>query len=276
MLWFLQQPFIAVVLAYCAGITAAHADCLQVNIVYAGAGILLISLAASLLFKSFRAAGICVSCLFFCIGFYSLYAKIHPDPAGTSVLRYVDEGSRTVEAVVTEPPSETLNRTKLTLAVRAIHGRDESIAVKGNLLLSIKDCGRRFSYGDRIRFSSTLHIPRNFSNPGGFDYIRHLAYKSIYATAFLESDQSITLIREGEGNRFLVFIESIRNRIRRMHLQLNAIPVTGYSSCADYRGTGDHSGTHQGPVLSARHNTYSFHIGFACQYFCTSGIWNYI
>ena len=89
-----------------------------------------------------------------------------------------------------------------------------SIAVTGNLLLSIKECGRRFSYGDRIRFSSTLHIPRNFSNPGGFDYIRHLAYKSIYATAFLESDESITLIREGDGNRFLVFIESIRNRIR--------------------------------------------------------------
>ena len=92
MLWFLQQPFIAVVLAYCAGITAAHADCLQVNSMYAGACILLICLAASLLFKSFRAAGVCVSCLFFCIGFYSLHPKsIHLLRAPT-VLRYVERG----------------------------------------------------------------------------------------------------------------------------------------------------------------------------------------
>ncbi len=181
---------------------------------FAGACILLICLVASVIFKSFSGACACVCCLFFCTGFYSLYPKIHPDPSSNTVLRSVEAGSQTVEAVVTEPQEETVHRTKLKLAVRAIYDRDWSTEVTGNLLLSIKECSRRFSYGDRIRFSSALHIPKNFSNPGGFDYIRHLAYKSIYATAFLESDKSITLIRKGEGNRCLVFIESIRNSIR--------------------------------------------------------------
>jgi len=214
MLWFLKQPFIAVVLAYCAGITSAHVDRIQLNVIYAVACILLVCLTVSIIFKSFNAAKVCVYCLFFCVGFYSLYQKIHPDPSGNTVLRYVDAGSQTVEAVVTDPPDETLHRTRLKLAVRAIHDRESSTPVTGNLLLSIKECSRRFSYGDRIRFSSSIHIPKNFSNPGGFDYIRQLAYKSMYATAFLESDQSITLIREGEGNRWLLLIESIRNRIR--------------------------------------------------------------
>ncbi|MBN2106462.1 MAG: DNA internalization-related competence protein ComEC/Rec2 [Deltaproteobacteria bacterium] len=214
MRWFVTQPFIVLVLAYCAGISAGHGDCIQVEILYAAAASLLIGLLSTLFFKSYSAAAACVFGLFFCIGFYSLYQKIHPDPAGNSILRYVDQGSRTIEAVIAEPPGETLHRTKLQLAVRSIHDRDRSVAATGNLLLGIKDWSRRFSYGDRIRFSSALHTPRNFSNPGGFDYKRHLAYKNIYATAFLESDASITLVRKGEGARWLVFIESLRNKIR--------------------------------------------------------------
>jgi competence protein ComEC len=214
MRWFLKQPFIAVVLAYCAGISAAHADCIPINIIFAIAGVLLICLSASIFLKSFSAAGVCVCGLFFCAGFYSLYPKTHPNPSSTSILLLVEAGSRTLEAVITEPPEETLHRTKLKLSVRSIHDHDWSTAKKGNLLLNIKECSRRYSYGDRIRFSSALHSPKNFLNPGGFDYIRHLAYKNIYATAFLESDQSVTLIREGEGNKCLVFIESIRSRIR--------------------------------------------------------------
>ena len=124
MLWFLKKPFIAVVLTYCAGITAAHADCIQISILYAAACILLIFLSASILFKSFSAAVVCIYCLFFCTGFYSLYPKIHPDPCSNTVLRYVEAGSQTVEAVITEPKEETLHRTKLKLAVRAIHDRD--------------------------------------------------------------------------------------------------------------------------------------------------------
>jgi competence protein ComEC len=82
------------------------------------------------------------------------------------------------------------------------------------VLLSIKKGGRNFSYGDRIRFSSVLHTPKNFSNPGGFDYIRFLAYKRVYTTAFLENGDFITLIREGDGTSWRVFTEAMRKRIR--------------------------------------------------------------
>ena len=211
----MKQPLILLVLIYCSGITAAHFDCIQLNIIYAAACILLVCLAVSIFFKSYNAARVCIYCLFFCAGFYSLYPKIHPDSADNTILRYVESGNRTIEAIVTEPPDETLHRTRLKLAVRSIDDRISLTPVTGNLLLSIKECSRNFSYGDRIRFSSALHIPKNFSNPGGFDYVRQLAYKSIYATAFLESDQSVSLIRGGEGNRLLFFIESIRTRIRQ-------------------------------------------------------------
>lgn len=210
----MKQPLIPLVLTYSAGITAAHFDRIPNSLILTTACILLICLAISIITKAFNAAKICVFCLFFCAGYECLYPKIHPDSAGNTIQRYVETGSVTVEAVVAEPPAETLNRTKLLLTVRSINDQGSTAEVTGNLLLSVKESSRRLNYGDRIRFSSTLHKPRNFSNPGGFDYVRHLAYKNVYTTAFIESDQSISLIREGEGNRWISFAEHLRNQIR--------------------------------------------------------------
>jgi len=103
-------------------------------------------------------------------------------------------------------------------------------------------------------------ISRKFFKPGGFDYIRQLAYKSIYATAFLESDQSVTLIREGEGNRLLFFIESIRTRIRQC-INSSTHPPHGCSSCADYRGTGDNSRANQDRFSALGITAHSFNSG---------------
>ena len=40
-----------------------------------------------------------------------------------------------------------------------------------------------FHYGDRIRFSARLRTPRNFRNPGAFDYRGYLADRDIAALA---------------------------------------------------------------------------------------------
>ena len=38
-----------------------------------------------------------------------------------------------------------------------------------------------FHYGDRIRFTAKLKLPRNFRNPGAFDYQGYLADRGIAA-----------------------------------------------------------------------------------------------
>ena len=80
--------------------------------------------------------------------------------------------------------------------------------------VSIKTLGTRFHYGDRIRFFCSPRLPRNFQNPGGFDYVRYLSYRGIAATSFLDDDRGIIKIRTGEGSRFLLFVERMRDRIR--------------------------------------------------------------
>ena len=63
------------------------------------------------------------------------------------------------------------------------------------------------------RFFCAPRLPRNFENPGGFDYVRYLAYRGIAATAFLEDDRGIITIRTGQGSRFLLVVERVRDRI---------------------------------------------------------------
>ena len=40
---------------------------------------------------------------------------------------------------------------------------------------------RLFRYGERLRFSAKLYPPRNFRNPGAFDYAGYLAENGIVA-----------------------------------------------------------------------------------------------
>jgi competence protein ComEC len=95
-----------------------------------------------------------------------------------------------------------------------VHEKNNSAAINGRIMLSIKEAHTLFRYGDRVRFFGTFRVPRNFQNPGGFDYVGYLAYRGIVATSFLPDDRGIIILRRGEGNRFLLFIEAVRDHIR--------------------------------------------------------------
>src|SRR5258706_1764057 len=51
----------------------------------------------------------------------------------------------------------------------------------------------KFSYGQRLSFPGRLHVPRNFGNPGSFDYRQYLAERGIAATTSARGDQVAVL-----------------------------------------------------------------------------------
>jgi competence protein ComEC len=50
---------------------------------------------------------------------------------------------------------------------------------------------RRWRYGDRLRLHTILRAPRNFENPGRFDYVGHLARSGVRVTAFAWDEREI-------------------------------------------------------------------------------------
>ncbi|MGB7599181.1 MAG: ComEC/Rec2 family competence protein [Candidatus Sulfotelmatobacter sp.] len=71
---------------------------------------------------------------------------------------------------------------------------------------------RLFHYGERIRFPAKLKLPRNFHNPGAFDYETYLAENGIAALASAKAED-VDLLPGFTGNRFELWRTKIHSSI---------------------------------------------------------------
>lgn len=65
-------------------------------------------------------------------------------------------------------------------------------------------------YGQRVEFEARVRRPRNFGNPGSFDYARYLARRDIYWTAATSTGAEITVLPGRCGSRFQGAIMGLR------------------------------------------------------------------
>jgi competence protein ComEC len=70
----------------------------------------------------------------------------------------------------------------------------------------------RFHYGERIHLSAKLKLPRNFHNPGAFDYETYLAENGIAALASTKAED-VDLLPGFTGNRFELWRTKIHSSI---------------------------------------------------------------
>jgi len=66
------------------------------------------------------------------------------------------------------------------------------------------------NYGQRVEFEARVRRPRNFGNPGAFDYARYLARRDIYWTASMSSGAEVTVLPGQCGSRFQAAIVGLR------------------------------------------------------------------
>jgi competence protein ComEC len=66
------------------------------------------------------------------------------------------------------------------------------------------------NYGQRVEFEARVRRPRNFGNPGAFDYERYLARHDIYWTASIMSGADITVLPGRCGSRFQAAVMAMR------------------------------------------------------------------
>jgi len=95
------------------------------------------------------------------------------------------------------------------------------VTIRANIRVSVYSAGRweetedarsteaGVHYGQRVRFPGSLRLPRNFGNPGSFDYRQYLLDRGIVAQASTRVDRIETL-PGWEGSR----LELLRSRIR--------------------------------------------------------------
>lgn len=87
--------------------------------------------------------------------------------------------------------------------------------VSGRILLYVRQAGHPWAVGERLRAPVSLRHPRNFGNPGEFDYRAYLARRGVHVTGFAFDDSGFELL-EAAPPGIAAPVSRWRDQLRQM------------------------------------------------------------
>lgn len=130
----------------------------------------------------------------------------------------------TLEGYIVDNPRVMENKIRFTLQAAFRAEENRRLPMEHKIAVTARNCRAELCYGDYVHITARLKRPRNFHNPGGFDYVKHLKHRGIHYTASTYRPSDILVLRRGYGNPFSAFIESRRNNIRELIEQASPSP----------------------------------------------------
>lgn len=135
-----------------------------------------------------------VALLSFLLAWLAADAVYRPRLPADHIAHWTPRRYATLEATLTAEPEARARAGRLWLAAQRLVTAAEQHDVTGTLLVTVRELRREWHAGDRVRLRLSLRQPRNFGNPGEFDYRAHLARRGIYVTGFLAGDAPVELL----------------------------------------------------------------------------------
>ncbi len=212
----IHMPLIPIVIVYLLGLAVGEHLAIPRSVLYLGIIALIFISIGSILRKRSTLTTVAILTLFWLLGIMLISLHLRPHFPSNHIFHYAGKGKVNLEGLLYRRPIPSPRGTKLHLMVEKIYLPHGLIKARGNVLISVKEYRGDLRYGDRIRFIAKLYHPRNFNNPGGFNYRRFLACKGIWVTGYVGKDTGIATIARGRGNAFLQLIEAWRERIRTL------------------------------------------------------------
>lgn len=175
-------------------------------------------------------------------GYLAMVPWVSPAHGPNHVAHYLDTGYWRIHGTVADSPVVRYGRTRLILDVNTLSREKESQPVRGRIRLTVMG-EANLGPGDRVTFPAGIRPFRNFQNPGGFDYRRHMAFEGIHGSAWVKAEK---IKRTGKNTRSAAqrLIHEARRRLARM------IDSAGSQDAADEKAVlkalvfGDRSGIH--------------------------------
>ncbi len=117
-------------------------------------------------------------------------AQISPPAAGELDL-LPERGVVRLEGRVLATQERQDNGLVVDMLVLSVESKPTAFPTDERLRLYIGNADRAPSVGSRLAFRSQVRRTRNFGIPGEFDYVRHLAYRRIWHTAYLSDARGL-------------------------------------------------------------------------------------
>ncbi|MBS1827112.1 MAG: DNA internalization-related competence protein ComEC/Rec2 [Acidobacteria bacterium] len=117
---------------------------------------------------------------------------------------------------VVEPPAMSESRAQFLLEL------EPGARVRVTKYLPDNDTlGLQLTYGQIVEFEARIRVPRNFGNPGSFDFKGYLARRNVYWTASISSSATISVLAGSCGNRAMNLLYNLRvallRRVERLY-----------------------------------------------------------
>ncbi len=123
-----------------------------------------------------------------------------------------DGESLVMSGCVSDPPVFSPGREQFTLDLAPNTSARISVNLKDGATLPLR-------YGQLVEATAKIRTPRNFGNPGNFDYVAYLAKKNIFWTGSVASRSDVRVVPGQCGHRAMGVIFAIRTwaleRIRK-------------------------------------------------------------
>ncbi len=125
----------------------------------------------------------------------------------------------TIEGILYKPTEILDNKTRLYIYVAKISNRVTS----GKIKITLYRDTTYANYKDRVRIKDVkLYLPRNFKNPGGFDYKRYMEDQGIYVIGSISKGNQIEVLDKDKGG-ILSYIYKSKERLS-LFIEKNAPP----------------------------------------------------
>jgi competence protein ComEC len=159
---------------------------------------------------------------------------------------------------VVNPPVFSPDREQFTLELAPQVAARISVILKGDQKLAL-------DYGQRVEAAAKIRYPRNFQNPGSFDYVGYLAAQHIYWTGSVSTPSDIRIVPGQCGSKSIGSLFRIRtwalDRLTSLYpddrhtAALLQATLLGETSGVERRWTSDFriTGTYHALVISGQH-----------------------
>jgi competence protein ComEC len=148
--------------------------------------------------------------LFVALGYLSIAPWLQPRFPANHIIHYAGSERWDITGIIDSQPQRVSNRIRLILQVSSLADEHQTHAVTGKLRVTAVGDLPQFAVGDELRLKSRIRLITNFKNPGGFDYRRFMAFKSIRATAYVQGDR-IAVVDRNQTSGILQIISKVRN-----------------------------------------------------------------
>ncbi|MDX9745620.1 MAG: DNA internalization-related competence protein ComEC/Rec2 [Syntrophales bacterium] len=164
-------------------------------------------------FKRYLSGYLCLNLCILLAGLVCASPPIPPNPTQTTPKSGYLQEKRVYQGYISQTPQMLPSRIRYVLSEVRLLGDGTTSDIPGKVLLTayVPDI---FHYGDYVQFRARLTPPRNFHNPGGFDYRKYLHRQGIFHRASINNRTDMILIRRNLGNILKTGIETYRTRLR--------------------------------------------------------------